>query len=451
MARLRIGRARRRLASVAPAPYKPGMIRSLLLAPLLFLAACAAAPSPPVDATTQPVAAEDRTGRDDIVILVGIDGLRDDAIDRFADAAPNLRALAEAGLRAAMIPAMPSVTFVNFYSIATGLHPDRHGVVSNAAHSRALARTMRRADHPQAEWWGGEPIWSTAEKQGVRAAAMFWLGSEAEIAGARPSFWSAYDHQKPFPERTAQVLAWLALPESERPRFITLYFHAVDSAAHAFGVGSPEEKAAIAAVDAEIGALLAGIAAAGLEDRAHVVVVSDHGMTNVPAGNIVHVDDFLSLDGVYIPEFEGPDGAGVAPLAHVFAETTDTDEIHAALAGRHPAMTAYRREDLPARWRMNHPDRTGDVVLVAEPGWLLWGRTLVSRYAGGPPKGMHGYDRHHPEMRAAFIARGPRLCGGCRAEPFDNVAVYGLVAEILGLEPAPNDGDPAAIRALLRD
>lgn len=388
----------------------------------------------------------DETGQ--IVVLIGLDGLRADAIDRFPDAAPNLRALASRGVRASgMTPAMPSVTFGNFYALATGLYAEHTGVVSNSTYSRSLKRVMARAEHGKSEWWGGEPIWVRAEKQGVRTATMFWLGSEAEIGGVRPSDWPPYDHEKPFAERTAQVLSWLARPEAERPHFASVYFHAVDSAAHMSGVGSKDEREAIAIVDAEVGALVDGVARLGLANKTNFIVVADHGMANVPDGNIINLDNYISLDSVLIPEFEGPDGASMQALVHLFVENGDVDGVYNALAAAMaPAhFTAYRREHLPVRWRLDNADRTGDVVVVADEGWLLWGSKLVSRHEGPPPKGAHGYDRHRPNMQATFIADGPRFADHATAEPFDNVEVYGMIADILGIAPARTDGGLARV------
>ena len=45
---------------------------------------------------------------------------------------------------------------------------------------------------------------------------------------------------------------------------------------------------------AVVGALLARLEAAGLADRTNVVVVSDHGMADVPEGHYMAVEDMAS-------------------------------------------------------------------------------------------------------------------------------------------------------------
>lgn len=411
------------------------------------LAACASTPSAaPQTVAPAPQASSETglTGR--TVILVGIDGLRWDAIDRWADKAPTLRALAKRGVRAeGLIPTMPSVTFVNFYSIATGLYASHTGIVSNQSYSRSEGRVMKRADHGQSVWWGGEPIWATAEKQGVRSAAMFWLGSEAKIAGVRPTFWTPYDYNKPYDERVGQVLDWLKLPEGERPGFLTIYFEAVDSAEHRYGVGTPEEGEAIARVDASLKALIDGVDAMKLPGGVDFVVVSDHGMTNVPEGNVINLDDYISLDDVFIPRFNGPDGAGPDAFVHIFVKNGDVEGTFEKLALANPHMHVYRRENLPAGYHWNNADRTGDIVAVADPGWLIFGHSVVSKYKY-PSIGVHGYNRFNPVMWGTFIAAGPGLREGYVREPFENVEVYGVIANLLGLKPAKTDGDLARVR-----
>ncbi len=383
--------------------------------------------------------ADTQSGKKPIVILVGVDGLRWDAIDR--NPAPALRTLAKDGVRAeGLISVMPSVTFVNFYAIATGLYANHTGVVSNLSYSRKTGHLMERDTHGQSEWWGGEPIWVTAEKQGLTTAAMFWLGSEAKIAGKRPTYWYPYQHNKPKEERVQQVLDWLALPQETRPRLITLYFSDVDSAEHRYGPETPEEAAAILGVDKNIGDLVAGIEALGMQDQVNVIVVSDHGMTRLKKDAVVYLDDYINLDEIMVPKFASAGGPSGDVSLHIFVkDPANIDKVFHKLANAHPKMQVYRREHLPKRWHLDNPDRTGDIFVVAEPGWTIFARGLTSKYKYAP-LGMHGYDRHFHDMYGTFIADGPVFKDGLKAESFDNVNVYSLIAEILDIKPAKTDG-----------
>ncbi len=429
-------------------------ILSLVMTAVLALTGCATVQEHFQRQSTAPIvsapATQSATKDAPIVVMVGIDGLRWDAIDRHP--APTLSLLAKYGVRAqGLIPAMPSTTFANFYSIATGLYTEHTGIVSNLAYSRQTGRLMERDTHGEAEWWGGEPIWVTAEKQGLTTAAMFWLGSEAEIAGKRPTHWFPYEHNKPKEERVAQVLDWLAMPEETRPRLITLYFHDVDSAEHRYGPETPQEAKAIADVDKHLGDLVAGIQELALQKIVNLVIVSDHGMSPTVEAPLVYLDDYISLDEVMVPKFSSAAGPSGDSVLHIFVkDETNIDKIYHKLANAHPQMQVYRRGHLPKRWHMDNADRTGDIVVVAEPGWLIFARGLTSKYPA-PPKGMHGYDRHNHDMYGTFIAEGPAFKRDIMVEPFDNVHVYSLIAEVLGITPATTDGNLAEVDNILKD
>ena len=395
---------------------------------MAMLSACASTP-PANDTAEKP-----------IVIMIGIDGLRWDAIDRYP--APTLRALAAEGVRAeSMTPVMPSKTFVNFYALATGLYADSTGITGNLPYSKKYKEVMGRTMHSETRWWGGEPIWVTAEKQDVRTAAMFWLGSEAEIKGTRPSHWTPYEHYKPHNERVDKVLEWLALPEGERPRLLTLYFSDVDSAGHRYGPETPEVGNALKKVDDSLADLRAGIEALGLTDRVNLVVVSDHGMTKIDPEFMVYLDDYIDLENIFTPSFDSQAGPHSDPFVHIFVKDgTDIDEVYGKLKNAHSGMKVYKRGDIPKDWHLNNADRTGDIFAVADEGGMIFARTLTSTYKY-PATGMHGYDRFDQDMQATFIAAGPNFKKGVRAKAIENVEVYGIVARALGIKPAKTDGD----------
>jgi alkaline phosphatase D len=374
-----------------------------------------------------------------IVIMVGIDGLRWDAIDRHP--APTLSALAAEGVRAeALIPVMPSLTFVNFYSLATGLYAEHTGITGNMPYSREYDDVMLRNMHAEGRWWGGEPIWVTAENQGIRTAAMFWLGSEAEIKGVRPTHWTPYEHNKPHQERVDQVLEWLAMPEDERPRLITLYFSDVDSAEHRYGPQTAEEGNAIAKVDASLANLRAGIENLGMTDRVNIIVVSDHGMTDIDPEFVVYLDDYIDLDHTFIPTFHSTDGPRSNPFVHIFVKDGNVDAMYQKLKNADEKIKVYKRADIPEGWHLNNTDRTGDIFVAADDGGMIFARSMTSVYKYAA-KGMHGYDRFDTNMGATFIAAGPNIKKRGMVKKFENVEVYGILAHILDITPAETDGN----------
>lgn len=396
---------------------------------LLILSACA---SPPRD-SAEPAP----------VLLVSIDSFRADYLDR--GVTPNLSALAREGVRARwMNPSYPSLTFPNHYTLVTGLRPDHHGIVHNTMRDAQLG-AFRSSDANavrEPRWWGGEPLWVTAEKAGLRTATLFWPGSEAAINGISPTDWLAYDDAMPMPQRVDTVLEWLSRPARERPRLVTLYFSALDKAAHDSGPDSPQTNATLAEVDAALGRLLHGLAARGMRNRVNIVVVSDHGMAPVPQAHSMNVETLVDpADATYtsvgeVIGFEPRPGREAAAQAR--------------LLGRHEHYECWRKQALPTRWRYGTHPRIPPIVCQMDVGWDAVTPQKLAARKPGTMRGSHGYDPDAPSMRAIFIAQGPAFRRGARIAPFDNVDVYALLAKLVGVEPRPNDGDIAPLLPALR-
>jgi len=380
---------------------------------------------------------------DPILILISFDAWRWDLIDR-ADA-PNLRALAARGVRSeGLIPAFPSKTFPNHYTIVTGLYPAHHGIVSNNIWDDTIGErfTMSAPTAKDPRWWGGEPLWVTAIKQGRRASSMFWPGSEVQIGGVRPTDWKPFDDDFPNSARVQQVLTWLSLPEGQRPSFLTLYFSDVDTASHTYGPEAPETLEAAWRIDAELGTLVAGVNARGLGDRTSIVVVSDHGISPLAPDRRIVLDDYIDLASVTIVD--------LSPVLHITPRTGTVTELYDKLRDKHPALAVYRREDLPSYLHFSGNPRIQPIIALASDGWAITTRERFDRDTKEQrfSKGDHGYDGRYRSMHGLFVAAGPALRRGVVVPAFENVHVYELMCRILGLTPAKNDGDPSVTREL---
>ena len=248
-----------------------------------------------------------------------------DYLDRYAP--PNLLKLAGEGVRAdGLIPQFPSKTFPNHYTIVTGLTLAHHGIVSNNMKAPDIPGEFSMSNRDvqnDSRWWGGEPIWNTAEKQGLKSAAMFWPGSEVIIGGRRGTYWTPYQDDLPHLQRLTRILGWLKLPEAERPSFLTLYFSDVDTAGHRYGPDSEETRAAIAKVDESIGGLLAGIERAGLRDRVNYVIVSDHGMSALSPERTIVLDNYVDVSKVDVIDW--------SPMLGINALDGDNEKLYLAL------------------------------------------------------------------------------------------------------------------------
>ena len=410
----------------------PAFLRRLLL-PFLLLSLAACVSTPPA---ATPASAP--------LVLVSIDGFRADYLA--PDIAPNLSRIAGEGVRAQwMTPSYPSLTFPNHYSIVTGLRPDHHGIVHNTMRDAELGgfKLSDREAVGDGRWWSGEPIWVGAQNAGLHSATMYWPGSEAEIGGVRPSLWKPFDQDVTAAQRVDQVLAWLDAPPATRPRLVTLYFDMVDSAAHGNGPDSPQAHAAVADVDAAIGRLRDGLATRGLLDRTNLVIVSDHGMAPVAPGHQVAVEDMVSMTEAVVVSVGQV--VGIAPNPGHEAAVEDR------LLGAHDHYDCWRKGELPARWHYGTHARIPPIICQMHEGWDALPREVIAGRPMGHTRGSHGYDPALPSMRALFVARGPAFRQGAEIPAFDNVDVYPLLARLLGITPAPNDGNIAPLLPALRD
>jgi predicted AlkP superfamily pyrophosphatase or phosphodiesterase len=381
------------------------------------------------------------------LILISLDGFRWDYLQRFE--APTLRQIAAAGTRLrSLTPSYPTKTFPNHYTLVTGLRPARHGIVGNWFYDAGTGETfgMKKPESNNTErWWGGEPVWITAEKQGVRSACYFWPGSEVAHDGVRPTRWLPFDDQVPSPDRVDGLLRWLDVSPAERPRLLTLYFSAVDHAGHKLGPDDPALQASITEVDQAVARLLAGLERLGLRESANLVIVSDHGMSPVSPERVIFLEDLVDTGSIEI-ETTGV-YAGVRPKPG----TRPAAELAAAIRAKAPPqLQVYERGRLPARLHFDGTDRISAVMLVPDDQWCIEQKTGWPARAANYQKGNHGWDNATPNMGALFLASGPAFRRGTELPAMDNIHVYPLLCRVLGLKPAPNDGDDRLARAVLR-
>jgi alkaline phosphatase D len=338
-----------------------------------------------------------------------------------------------------MIPAYPSLTFPNHYTLVTGLYPEHHGIVANRFYDPARKQTYAYSDlgtDRDGSWYGGTPLWSLAEKQGMRSACFFWPGSEAEIDGWRPTYYLHFDDHFPDEKRIDQVIAWLKLPPAQRPHLVTLYYSNVDHAGHEYGPDSPATAAAVAHLDQLVGNLWAKLAA--LELQIDLIVVSDHGMER-EQGDWIDLSKYADLQNF----------TTVGSLLYANSEA-DAAKVYQQLKIKSDAFTVYRRQHVPAALHYDSNAREGDPVIVPTGPFAI--RAHPTGDDRPPELGAHGYDpRGMPSMRAFFLAVGPDIRPGAKLEPFENVNVYPFLAKILGLDAPKVDGSLNVLSKILKE
>jgi predicted AlkP superfamily pyrophosphatase or phosphodiesterase len=364
-----------------------------------------------------------------VTILISIDGFRPDYLDR--GITPRLSRAKAEGVFARMRPSFPTKTFPNHYTLVTGLRPDRHGIVANNMIDPARPGQMFSLSDPKQSldpfWWeGAEPVWTTAEKQGIRTATAFWPGSEVINHGVRPQDWLRFDQNVTNVQRVNTVLDWMRRPTAIRPVLVTLYFDTVDTKGHRFGTDSVEVNAAISEVDTRIGELADGLAAMGI--AANIVIVSDHGMAAQDEKRTIQLETLIDKAS-YVAVETGP-YAAIEPV-------TGTDNrVPDALLKPHEHMTCQRKEDLPKRLHYGSNARVAAILCLAEPGWSILSGTPMYPLSGAN----HGWDNQAPDMNALFLGFGPAFARAKELPIFDNVDIYALVTSLAGVKPLANDG-----------
>lgn len=377
-----------------------------------------------------------------VVILLSFDGVRHDYLDRGGLAA--FERIAREGARAeALVPIFPSTTFPNHVALATGTHADRHGIVGN----KFLDAELGEFDYGNdARFLDAEPLWAAAERQGVAAATFFWVGSETDWRGVGARYRKApFDARLGEPEKVAQILAWLDLPEPERPGLIMAWWHGADHAGHDHGPDAKQTTAALRGQDRQLAQLLAGLDARKAWGETTLLVVSDHGMTTY--AKTLDVRAVLAEAGVRARVIQAVASAQIHLKQP--AQAGRAVEVLRAL----PGVEAWRRDEIPERLRYRHP-RVGDVVALAEPPLaLLPGSDRGARFGGlarllGGALGAHGYDPgRYDAMHGILVAIGRGVPKGARLPRVRAIDVAPTVARLLGIAP-PSSSEGEAIAGL---
>jgi len=360
------------------------------------------------------------------VVLVSIDGFRYDYIQKYG--AKNMAAIAKQGVQAAsMIPCFPSSTFPNHYSIVTGMYPSTHGLVSNTFYRPEDMTKYRISDKnvvQDGSYYGGTPLWSHAEKQGMRAASLFWVGSEAEIAGVKPAQYFQFDKSFVYKKRVTQVVNWLKEPPAMRPHFITLYFSSVDTKGHSYGPDAEEVGDAVQEIDKIIGKLWKKLQKTGLP--VNLILVSDHGMQQTKNDSPLFLEGLTDLSGYKIAK-----SSGVINLLYAKnKDSVDIDKTIAELKAKaNGQYEVYRPGEVPAHLHYANNNRLGDIIVYS-----------LAPYVFGNPKwkpspGAHGFDPYQAkDVHGIFYAIGPNFQSGVNLESFENIHVFPAVMDILQLK-----------------
>jgi predicted AlkP superfamily pyrophosphatase or phosphodiesterase len=380
------------------------------------------------------------------VVWVSIDGFRHDYLERFRPAT-LCRLRDEGAFTTREQPIFPSLTFPNHVAQVTGVGVSGHGIPMNSFLDEANGQTYNFPD--LAELLRAEPIWVTAERQGVRTACVDWPMSHGEAGPVRAAYFDAtFDTDETDAHRLGRIVDLLNADHGPHPyRLIMGYMSWVDHVGHSAGPESPRIGEAVAQADRDAGQFLAGViawfkATHRPDDELVVMFTTDHGMTAVK--HLVSLDRLIGAD--LVAGIEVVTSGPVATIHTGHAPPGRADQIVKRLA-QYPFLTAWKAADVPAADHFADPTRIGQVVVMLKPGYSLTRQRLattlpVPRDAGG----MHGFDPVGcPDMQgSAVVWRLRRPIGGRDLGPVDNTQWDATVCRLLGVRPPPA-ADPRAV------
>ena len=375
------------------------------------------------------------------VILVSLDGFRWDYLNR--GLSPNLEFIRDNGASALSLrPTFPSKTFPNHQSIITGMYIENHGIIANTFRDEFKNELYRMGDTSavrNSRWYLGEAFWETAERNGITTASYFWPGSEMNLEYRRPTYFENYEHNRPYEKRVEGVANWLKLPVDKRPHFITLYFDDTDTQGHRYGTESPELNKAIKRVDEMIGFLFNKLDEIKMRDSVNIIVVSDHGMTNISDERTINIENILN--GMNCKFFDS------GPLMTVEAPKEKIEEVYKLLKLNENHFKVYKKSEMPEYYHYKNHPFIGQLILVADMGWSL----VSNRRSEYDSKGNHGYDNNHTDMHGIFLAIGPNFKTGYRTGTLWNIDIYPLLCKIFNISPRSNiDGKAERIEFILK-
>ncbi|MEY3071726.1 MAG: hypothetical protein RL473_1833 [Actinomycetota bacterium] len=213
------------------------------------------------------------------IVLLVIDGLGYEQLQRHAHIAPNLMSL----VGGSITTIAPSTTASALTSLVTGASPAEHGIVGyrmdmgdsimNSLRWWSDTRDLRKV-HPPASVQPIPPFVGMTIPVVSRAELEGSAFTEAHLRGSRPCGWRA----------ASSIVAQCASLISSGEKFVYAYYDGVDKIAHERGFGAYYD-AEIAATDWLVGALLNT-----LPSGTTLAITADHGQVQVN-DNVVHLSD----------------------------------------------------------------------------------------------------------------------------------------------------------------
>jgi predicted AlkP superfamily pyrophosphatase or phosphodiesterase len=390
-----------------------------------------------------------------VIVWVSMDGFRHDYIDK-ANTPFFHKLMAEGSYSKQLTTITPSLTFPSHVSEATGVPASEHGIPANDFYDAATHKQYSFPAAPQ--MLQAEPIWLTAPRQGVRTLVYDWPFAYGFTSDPRPDYFQAqFQNALTDEQRLNRLLeAWM-LDQNPKPLSLLMaYIKHTDTNGHKYGPDAPETKAAVEEMDQDLSRFVTSAKSifdqkSKPEDELYILLTTDHGM--MPVKTLVNFEKLLAKKPSLAVQMVTSGPLGMIYLDQVPSDQTTT--LKASMLEdlrKWDFVSVYTRETLPPDWRLAHPTRVGDIVVMLKPGYSFSTRLPLATFPVekvGGPLGMHGYPPPgSPEMLGFCVLwRYRHPLGGHDLGKVDVLQLHPTVAKLLGIHPSEKSkAAPIAIK-----
>ena len=284
-----------------------------------------------------------------------------------------------------------------------------------------------------AEFYKGEPIWNTVERQGGVAHVYGWVGVDAAINGRKPTVAITYDSRRTRTQLANLVLGALCNSNVEQiPNLTMWYFDEPDAIEHRYSPNSEETRKVVEEIDDVLTYFMREVRKSPVFDKINFIFTADHGMTELNPDKYYNI---YSLIPDRIRYYYNSNPVTLEPK-----NLAETKEIYSILKA-HEKEGHYRvwlREDMPEEYHYGtYTDRIYPIVLLADVGWKVVYNESPNAGRPSPKASSHGFDPFHPDMHMVFYGCGPAFKKGyVHDRVFQNLNDHMIITHILGMDAA---------------
>jgi predicted AlkP superfamily pyrophosphatase or phosphodiesterase len=370
------------------------------------------------------------------VVLFSLDGI---GVDQFNEQMmPRLwKIMKETGGWGSSTPSNPAMTFPSHVSIATGVHPERHGIVSNSYYDSSANEIVKSSAF--VEYLSEEPLWVASTRKGIRTAVYHWPCATGAWKGIAPEVYKIFDKKVSDAENLDRCSEGL----SQGIQFVMAYLSGTDTEGHVYGALSAEVLKKLKLTDDLLADWI--VVTRQKYPNIRIILTSDHGMAS-PTKKI-NLYRLLNEFDIKVFAFGGS--------AFIYTKSDQIQNILKKLNST-PGLRAWSRSDIPSELHLRNNSRTGDIYVVADlPNWLSDSNNdleAISEINGR--RGAHSYistatinpkmDQRKEDIQASasmasffvFIGKQVGYLG-----TFDNIDIAPTIAEWFSIKwDSPRDG-----------